>query len=171
FYPEIIDPVTGEVLPDGEYGELVFTTLTKEAFPAIRYRTRDLTRLLPGTARSMRRMEKITGRTDDMMIIRGVNVFPSQIEELLLADGRLSAHYLLELHRKGHLDTLEVVVEPRPEFEAGADDKAKATCARELVHHIKGMIGISASVRLVAVGSIERSVGKAVRCIDMRPKE
>ena len=171
FYPEIIDPVTGEVLPDGEYGELVFTTLTKEAFPAIRYRTRDLTRLLPGTARSMRRMEKITGRTDDMMIIRGVNVFPSQIEELLLADGRLSAHYLLELHRKGHLDTLEVVVEPRPEFEAAADDKAKATCTRELVHHIKGMIGISASVRLVAVGSIERSVGKAVRCIDMRPKE
>jgi len=171
FYPEIVDPVTGEVLPDGEYGELVFTTLTKEAFPAIRYRTRDLTRLLPGTARSMRRMEKITGRTDDMMIIRGVNVFPSQIEELLLADGRLSAHYLLELHRKGHLDTLEVVVEPRPEFAAGADDKAKAVCASELTHHIKGMIGISAAVRLVAVGSIERSVGKAVRCIDMRPKE
>ena len=171
FYPEIIDPVTGEVLPDGEYGELVFTTLTKEAFPAIRYRTRDLTRLLPGTARSMRRMEKITGRTDDMMIIRGVNVFPSQIEELLLADGRLSAHYLLELHRKGHLDTLEVVVEPRPEFAAAADDKAKAVCARELTHHIKGMIGISATVRLVNVGSIERSVGKAVRCIDMRPKE
>ena len=171
FYPEIIDPVTGEVLPDGEYGELVFTTLTKEAFPAIRYRTRDLTRLLPGTARSMRRMEKITGRTDDMMIIRGVNVFPSQIEELLLADGRLSAHYLLELHRKGHLDTLEVVVEPRPEFAASADDKAKAVCSRELTHHIKGMIGISATVRLVNVGSIERSVGKAVRCIDMRPKE
>ena len=171
FYPEIVDPVTGEVLPDGEYGELVFTTLTKEAFPAIRYRTRDLTRLLPGTARSMRRMEKITGRTDDMMIIRGVNVFPSQIEELLLADGRLSSHYLLELHRKGHLDTLEVVVEPRPEFAASADDKAKAACAHELTHHIKGMIGISAAVRLVAVGSIERSVGKAVRCIDMRPKE
>ena len=171
FYPEIIDPVTGEALPDGEYGELVFTTLTKEAFPAIRYRTRDLTRLLPGTARSMRRMEKVTGRTDDMMIIRGVNVFPSQIEELLLADGRLSAHYLLELHRKGHLDSLEVVVEPRPEFAAESDDKAKAACARDLVHHIKGMIGISATVRLVAVGSIERSLGKAVRCIDMRPKE
>ncbi|MEI8393504.1 MAG: phenylacetate--CoA ligase PaaK [Rhodospirillaceae bacterium] len=171
FYPEIVDPVTGEPLPDGEYGELVFTSLTKEAFPVVRYRTRDLTRLLPGTARSFRRMEKITGRSDDMLIIRGVNVFPSQIEELLLQDKRLSAHYLLELHRKGHLDNLEVVVEPRPDFAAGADERARAACARDLAHHIKGMIGISASVRMVEVNTIERSVGKAVRCIDMRPKE
>ena len=171
FYPEIVDPVTGAVLPDGEYGELVFTSLTKEAFPVIRYRTRDLTRLLPGTARTMRRMEKITGRSDDMLIIRGVNVFPSLIEELLLADRRLSAHYVLELHRKGHLDNLEVVVELRPEFAATADDGAKAACARDLGHHIKGMIGISAVVRLVDVGSVQRSVGKATRVIDLRPKE
>jgi phenylacetate-CoA ligase len=170
FYPEIIDPVTGAVLPDGEYGELVFTSLTKEAMPVIRYRTRDLTRLLPGTARSMRRMEKITGRSDDMLIIRGVNVFPSQIEDLLLADRRLSAHYLLELHRKGHLDSLEVVVEARREF-AHQDAQARAACARDLGHHIKSMIGISATVRVVDVGAIDRSVGKAVRCIDLRPKE
>ena len=170
FYPEIIDPVTGEALPDGEYGELVFTSLTKEALPVIRYRTRDLTRLLPGTARSMRRIEKITGRSDDMLIIRGVNVFPSQIEELLLANPRLSPHYLLERHRKGHLDSLEVVVEVRPDF-ASADASARAACARDLTHHIKSMIGISASVRLVDVGMIDRSMGKAVRCIDLRPKE
>jgi phenylacetate-CoA ligase len=170
FYPEIVDPVTGAVLPDGEYGELVFTSLTKEALPVIRYRTRDLTRLLPGTARSMRRMEKITGRSDDMLIIRGVNVFPSQIEELLLADRRLSAHYLLELHRKGHLDSLEVVVEARPEF-AGADAQARSACSRDITHHIKSMIGISATVRVVDVGAIDRSVGKAIRCIDLRPKD
>ncbi|CAK0774868.1 phenylacetate-CoA ligase [uncultured Gammaproteobacteria bacterium] len=169
FYPEIIDPATGEVLPDGELGELVFTSLTKEAFPVIRYRTRDLTRLLPGTARTMRRMERITGRSDDMMIIRGVNVFPSQIEELLLADKRLSAHYVLELHRRSHLDDLEVVVELRPEL-ANVDAKTRATCARDLAHHIKGMIGINAAVRVVDVDTIERSGGKAKRVIDLRPK-
>jgi phenylacetate-CoA ligase len=168
FYPEIIDPATGQVLPDGELGELVFTSLTKEAFPVVRYRTRDLTRLLPGTARSMRRMEKITGRSDDMLIIRGVNVFPSQIEELLLADKRLSAHYVLELHRKGHLDDLEVVVEARPE--AAGDAAARAASARDLSHHIKSLIGISAKIRVVDVGAIERSVGKAKRVIDLRPK-
>ena len=170
FYPEIIDPATGEVLPDGELGELVFTSLTKEAFPVVRYRTRDLTRLLPGTARSMRRMAKITGRSDDMMIIRGVNVFPSQIEELLLADKRFSAHYVLELHRRGHLDDLEVVVEMRPDL-ATADQRARAACARDLAHHIKGMIGISAQVRVVDVDTIERSGGKAKRVIDLRPKD
>jgi phenylacetate-CoA ligase len=169
FYPEIIDPATGEVQADGEQGELVFTSLTKEAFPVIRYRTRDLSRLLPGTARSHRRMEKITGRTDDMLIIRGVNVFPSQIEELLLADRRLSAHYVLELHRRGHLDDLEVVVELRAD--PGSDVEAtRAACARDLRHHIKGMIGITAAVRVVNAGVIERSGGKARRVVDLRPK-
>ncbi|CAK0768818.1 phenylacetate-CoA ligase [Azospirillaceae bacterium] len=169
FYPEIIDPITGEVLPDGEHGELVFTSLTKEAFPVVRYRTRDLTRLLPGTARSMRRMEKVTGRSDDMLIIRGVNVFPSQIEELLLTHRQLSAHYVLELHRKSHLDEIDVVVETRQEI-GPLDESSKINCARSLAHHIKSMIGISAGVRIVDVGTIERSIGKATRVIDLRPK-
>lgn len=167
FYPEIIDPVTGEVLPDGEEGELVFTSLTKEAMPVIRYRTRDLTRLLPGTARSMRRMGKIVGRSDDMMIIRGVNVFPSQIEELILKDERLAPHYLLELNREGHMDTLTVRVEARP---GAADDAVRSAAARDLRHDIKSFIGISTHVEVVVPDTIGRSEGKAKRVIDNRPK-
>jgi phenylacetate-CoA ligase len=155
FYPEIIDPQSGAVLPAGERGELVLTSLTKEALPVIRYRTRDLTRLLPGTARPMRRMEKITGRSDDMLIVRGVNVFPSQIEELILKQAGLAPHYVLELSKDGPLDLLTVVVE----------GDAKATAALE--HSIKAYIGISAQVR---IGAVERSIGKAKRVIDKRSK-
>ena len=165
FLPEVIDPASGEALPDGELGELVFTSLTKEAFPVIRYRTRDLTRLLPGTARSMRRMEKITGRSDDMLIIRGVNLFPSQIEELLKEDARLTLHYVLEVRRDGPLDQLTVVVEARPE---AADAPSREAAATELRHHIKSRIGVSATVRVTKPGSIERSIGKARRIIDLR---
>ncbi|NMM44319.1 phenylacetate--CoA ligase [Rhodospirillaceae bacterium KN72] len=164
FYPEIVDPETGAVLPDGEFGELVFTSLTKEALPIIRYRTRDLTRLLPGTARSMRRMEKVTGRSDDMLIIRGVNLFPTQIEELILKDPRLAPHYQLELGRKGPLDTLTVRVEGTP----GADADTRTAAAADLTHHIKSFIGISAKVDVVAEGAVERSVGKAKRVVDRR---
>ena len=167
FLPEIVDPVTGEPLPDGEKGELVLTSLTKEAMPVIRYRTRDLTRLLPGTARSMRRIEKITGRSDDMMIVRGVNVFPSQIEELILADPRLAAHFLIELRRDGRLDTMTVRVEARP---TAADEASRAAAAHDLAHHIKAMIGISVAIDAVAPGTIERSMGKAIRVHDLRPK-
>ncbi len=169
FYPEIIDPATGRVLPDGELGELVFTSLTKEALPIIRYRTRDLTRLLPPTARSMRRMGRITGRSDDMLIIRGVNVFPSQIEEMVLKQPCLSPHYLLEVSRDGHLDELAVLVEMKPDF-AAADAGKKQQCAHDLEHHIKSYIGVSTRVRVVDHGGIERSVGKAKRVIDRRPK-
>jgi phenylacetate-CoA ligase len=169
FFPEIIDPVTGEVLPDGEQGELVFTSLTKEALPVIRYRTRDLTRLLPPTARSMRRIGKITGRSDDMLIIRGVNVFPSQIEEQILKTSKLSPHYLIEVARDGHLDTVAVNVEMKPEF-ATATAAEKEYAAHELAHHIKSHIGISTQIRIVEVGGIERSVGKAKRVTDRRPK-
>jgi phenylacetate-CoA ligase len=165
FYPEIIDPDTGEVLPDGERGELVFTSLTKEAMPIIRYRTRDLTRLLPGTARSMRRMEKVTGRTDDMMIVRGVNVFPTQIEEKLLECQALSAHYQIVLTRKGRMDEMEIKVEHRPGAEDAANEEAKL-----LVQRIKDTIGISAWVRLLPPDGIERSQGKAKRIVDLRPK-
>ncbi|MCA1909101.1 MAG: phenylacetate--CoA ligase [Magnetospirillum sp.] len=168
FYPEIIDPDTGRVLPDGEMGELVFTSLTKEALPIIRYRTRDLTRLLPGTARSFRRMGKITGRSDDMLIIRGVNVFPTQIEELILKDWRLAPHYQLEISREGHLDSLAVNVEMRPD--QPFDDTASNAAARDLAHHIKALIGVSTRVTVVAPGGIERSMGKAKRVIDKRPK-
>jgi phenylacetate-CoA ligase len=170
FYPEIVDPETGKVLPDGEFGELVFTSLTKEALPVIRYRTRDLTRLLPGSARSMRRMDKITGRSDDMLIIRGVNVFPSQIEELVLKDGRLAPHYQLEVYREGHLDAVDVHVEPRPDL-AGSGKDALDAMARDLQRHIKSLIGISSKVKLREVGAIERSIGKAKRVVDKRPKE
>jgi phenylacetate-CoA ligase len=166
FYPEIVDPETGAVLPDGERGELVFTSLTKEALPIIRYRTRDLTRLLPPTARAMRRMEKITGRSDDMMIIRGVNVFPTQIEELILKDLVLAPHYQLEITRPGSLDELTVMVERVPA--AGSAD-GNAAGAR-LAHHIKNLIGVTAEVRVSAPGSIERSLGKAKRIVDKRPK-
>jgi phenylacetate-CoA ligase len=155
FFPEIIDPATGKVVPEGEKGELVLTSLTKEALPVIRYRTRDLTRLLPPTARAMRRMEKITGRSDDMLIIRGVNVFPSQIEELILKTPGLAPHYVLEVTKAGPLDHLAIVVEGEP------------SATETLAQHIKAYIGISAEVR---IGSIERSVGKAKRVIDKRSK-
>ena len=165
FYPEIIDPETGAALPDGEKGELVFTSLTKEAMPVIRYRTRDLTRLLPGTARSMRRMEKVAGRSDDMMIVRGVNIFPTQIEERLFEVDALSAHYQIVLTREGRLDEMEVKVEARPN--AGADLSA---VGRDLAHRIKQTTGISARVSVLAPESIERSQGKARRVVDLRPK-
>jgi phenylacetate-CoA ligase len=166
FYPEVIDPQTGKVLPEGEHGELVFTSLTKEAMPVIRYRTRDLTRLLPGTARSMRRMEKITGRTDDMMIVRGVNVFPTQIEELILKDERLAPHFVIELRREDRLDQMTVKVESR----AGTDDATRAACDRDLAHLIKALIGVTARVETTSPGAIERSIGKAKRIVDLRPK-
>jgi phenylacetate-CoA ligase len=163
FYPEIVDPQSGEVLPDGEKGELVFTSLTKEGLPVIRYRTRDLTRLLPGTARVMRRMERITGRSDDMLIIRGVNVFPSQIEEQILKQPELSPHYVLELSKQGPLDHLTVLVELAP----GKTDNGSAA---KLQHNIKSLIGITADVKIVPISTIERSIGKAKRVIDKRPK-
>ncbi len=166
FYPEIIDPDTGEVRDDGEEGELVLTSLTKEALPVIRYRTRDLTRLLPPTACSMRRMSRITGRTDDMLIIRGVNVFPSQIEELILRTPGLSAHYRLEVARAGHLDILTVHVESLAETAPGADRHTRA--ASDLTHKVKSYVGISVSVEVHPPGAIERSVGKAKRLIDRR---
>lgn len=169
FYPEIIDPNTGEVLPDGSQGELVFTSLTKEALPMIRYRTRDLTRLLPPTSRSMRRMGKITGRSDDMLIIRGVNVFPSQVEELILKQPKLSPHYLIDVWRDGHLDSVAVNVELKPEYRF-ATAAEKDFVAQDLQHHIKSYIGISTQVRFVEIGGIERSVGKARRVIDKRPR-
>jgi len=167
FYPEIIDPQTGEVLPDGEEGELVFTSLTKEALPIIRYRTRDLTCLLPGTARTMRRMRKITGRSDDMMIIRGVNVFPSQIEELILRRPGLAPHYVCELDKDGPLDALTVRVETIEGAEGGPNASREAA---ELEQSIKSLIGVSCRVRIEAAGSIERSIGKAKRVIDRRPR-
>jgi phenylacetate-CoA ligase len=166
FYPEIIDPQTGAALPDGELGELVFTTLTKEALPMIRYRTRDLSRLLPGTARPMRRMARITGRTDDMLIIRGVNVFPSQIEEQLLKCVSLAPHYQLELSREGHLDHLKVLVELKP----GVDPGTREAAGRELAHHVKSYIGVSAEIAVLDRGDVPRSQGKAVRIVDRRPK-
>jgi phenylacetate-CoA ligase len=162
FYPEIIDPETGRVLPDGEQGELVFTTLTKEGLPMIRYRTRDLTRLLPGTARTMRRMEKITGRSDDMMILRGVNVFPTQIEEQALRVPGLSPHFEIELTREGRLDEMNVRVEAAP----GGCDRAAA--GRELQHHIKNVVGVSARVTVCDPGALPRSEGKAKRVVDKR---
>jgi phenylacetate-CoA ligase len=166
FYPEIVDPESGHTLADGEKGELVFTSLTKEALPMIRYRTRDLTRLLPPTARSMRRIEKITGRSDDMLIIRGVNVFPTQIEELILKQDALVPHYQLEISRPQVLDEMVVVVERSPASGSMEGDAAGA----KLAHLVKAMIGVTAEVRVVAPGSIERSLGKAKRVIDKRPK-
>ncbi len=157
FFPEIIDPDTGEVLPDGEFGELVFTSLTKEALPIIRYRTRDLTRLLPGTARTMRRMEKITGRSDDMMIVRGVNVFPTQIEELLLKRPVLAPHYQIMLTKDGPLDVLTLTW-----------SRARNRRRAALAYDIKAMIGVSAEIVVLAVNGIERSVGKVRRVVDKR---
>jgi phenylacetate-CoA ligase len=162
FFPEIIDPDTGTVLPEGAFGELVFTSLTKEALPIIRYRTRDLTRLLPGTARSMRRMQKITGRSDDMMIIRGVNVFPSQIEELILKQPRLAPHYQCTLTKEGPLDALSIQVEAAAGVEAREED------AQALSAAIKTLIGVSAKVTMAPAGAIERSMGKAKRVVDKR---
>ncbi len=163
FYPEIIDPVTGDVLPDGSEGELVFTTLTKEAFPVLRYRTRDLTRLLPGTARpGLRRMEKITGRTDDMMIVRGVNVFPTQIEEQILLVEGLTPHYLCVLTRPNRLDELTVQVEAAPDL---ADRTAAATT---LSRRIKDRVGVTAAVEVLPPHALERSLGKAKRIKDNR---
>lgn len=165
FYPEIINPETGEVCEDGELGELVFTTLTKEGLPMIRYRTRDLTRLLPGTARSMRRMEKITGRSDDMIILRGVNVFPSQVEEQVLATGGLAPYYQIELYKSGRMDAMRVFVEATPN---AADNLSKTAAARMLTKHIKDMIGVSVEVIVGEPGDVERSQGKAKRVVDNR---
>ncbi|MGI8613950.1 MAG: phenylacetate--CoA ligase PaaK [Nocardioidaceae bacterium] len=165
FYPEVIDPVTGAVLPDGERGELVFTTLTKQAMPVVRYRTRDLTRLLPGTARTMRRMEKVTGRTDDMMIVRGVNVFPTQIEEIILRTPALSPHFQCVLTRDGRLDELAVRVERRPDASHALADDAGVTLQRL----IKELVGVTVTVDVVAPEGIERSVGKMRRIVDHRP--
>ncbi|MFN3498910.1 MAG: phenylacetate--CoA ligase, partial [Pannonibacter indicus] len=168
FYPEIIDPVTGEVLPDGQMGELVFTTLTKEGLPMVRYRTRDLTRLLPGTARSMRRIEKITGRSDDMIILRGVNVFPTQIEEQILKCKGLAPHFQIELSRDGRMDTMTVHVECTPDM---AGDDARKASAGELAHHIKAVVGVSTRINITPPGGVARSEGKAKRVVDNRPKE
>ncbi|MEO0329203.1 MAG: phenylacetate--CoA ligase PaaK [Pseudomonadota bacterium] len=165
FYPEIIDPETGELVADGEQGELVFTSLTKEAFPIIRYRTRDLTRLLPGTARSMRRMEKVTGRSDDMIILRGVNVFPTQIEEQIFKVDGLSPHYQIELSKTGPMDAMTIQVEAAPE---SATDANRASSAAKLGELIKGVIGISATIDVCVPETIARSMGKAVRLIDKR---
>ena len=169
FYPEIIHPETGEPVADGEMGELVFTSLTKEALPIIRYRTRDLTRLLPGTARpSMRRMEKVTGRSDDMMIIRGVNVFPSQIEELILKRAELAPHYQCVLTREGPMDDLKVLIETKPGVSPESLEARAA--AKQLQHEIKVYIGSSVAIELKPEGGVERSQGKAKRVVDLRGK-
>lgn len=167
FYPEIIDPETGEVLPDGEMGELVFTSLTKEAFPIIRYRTRDLTRLMPGSARSMRRMEKVTGRSDDMIILRGVNVFPTQIEEQILKCKGLAPHYQIELTRDGRMDVMTVLVEASA---GSTSDSAKQASAKELAHHIKSVVGVSTKINVLDPDGVVRSQGKAQRVVDRREK-
>ncbi|MEI7032192.1 phenylacetate--CoA ligase PaaK [Streptomyces pratensis] len=164
FYPEVVDPLTGEVLPDGEEGELVFTSLTKEAMPVIRYRTRDLTRLLPGTARPFRRMEKVTGRTDDMVILRGVNLFPTQIEEIVLRTPAVAPHFQLRLTRQGRLDALTV----RAEARAGATAGEREAAARAIAAAVKDGVGVSAGVEIVDPESLERSVGKIRRIVDLR---
>ena len=166
FYPEVIDPETGEVLPDGEEGELVFTSLTKEAMPIVRYRTRDLTRLLPGSARTMRRMAKITGRSDDMMIVRGVNVFPSQIEEQILGCASLAPHYQIELTRPGRLDQVRILVERR----RGADEQDGVADAKRLADRVKRLIGVTVTVEVRPDESLDRSQGKAKRVVDLRSR-
>jgi len=166
FYPEIVDPETGAPVADGGPGELVFTSLTKEAMPVVRYRTRDLTRLMAGTRTVMRRMAKITGRSDDMLIVRGVNLFPSQVEEQILRDPALSGHYVIELSRTGALDDLLVRVEARETLTADASSRSRDALARRL----KGMCGLSAEIEIAAPGGVERSMGKARRVIDKRPK-
>jgi phenylacetate-CoA ligase len=168
FYPEVIDPETGAVLPEGERGELVFTSLTKEGMPVVRYRTRDLTRLLPGTARTMRRMEKVTGRSDDMVIVRGVNMFPTQIEEQLLKSEVLTGHYQILLTREGRMDEVAVHVEARPEY---FDPTLLEAEAKVVVARIKDTIGLTTRVMVEPPGTVERSVGKARRVVDQRPRE
>ena len=169
FFPEIVDPASGESLPDGEYGELVFTSLTKQALPIIRYRTRDLTRLLPGTARTMRRMDKITGRSDDMMIIRGVNVFPTQIEEEILKLDECSPHYQIELYTEKQMDKLRVLVELKPNHSLLSDEE-RASVAGNLAHNIKSYIGVTSTIILHNEGGVARSEGKAVRIVDKRSR-
>ncbi|MFJ5934333.1 phenylacetate--CoA ligase PaaK [Streptomyces sp. NPDC093071] len=164
FYPEVVDPFTGEVLPDGEEGELVFTSLTKEAMPVVRYRTRDLTRLLPGTARVFRRMEKVTGRSDDMIILRGVNLFPTQIEEIVLRTPAVAPHFQLRLTREDRLDALTVRVEARPDATSGE----RAEAARTIAAAVKDGIGVSVGVEVVDPETLERSVGKIRRIVDLR---
>ncbi|MFC9794560.1 phenylacetate--CoA ligase PaaK [Streptomyces sp. NPDC127584] len=164
FYPEVVDPFTGEVLPDGEEGELVFTSLTKEAMPIVRYRTRDLTRLLPGTARVFRRMEKVTGRSDDMIILRGVNLFPTQIEEIVLRTPAVAPHFQLRLTREGRLDALTV----RAEARAAATPEQRAEAARSIAAAVKDGIGVSVTVEVVDPETLERSVGKIKRIVDLR---
>ncbi|AOR36193.1 phenylacetate--CoA ligase [Streptomyces fodineus] len=166
FYPEVVDPITGEVLPEGEQGELVFTSLTKEAMPVVRYRTRDLTRLLPGTARVFRRMEKITGRSDDMVILRGVNLFPTQIEEIVLRTPGVAPHFQLRLTREGRLDRLTVRAEARPD----AGPETREAAARSIVAAVKDGIGVSVDVEIVEPESLERSVGKIRRIVDLRTR-
>ena len=170
FYPEIIDPLTDAALPDGAIGELVFTSLTKVGMPIIRYRTRDLTRLLPGTARTMRRMARVTGRSDDMLIIRGVNVFPSQIEEIVVKQAMLSPHYVLEVRRDGHMDELDVLVERRADIPGPLAAETRGSVEGEVERLIKGLIGVSTKVQVVEPGTLQRSQGKAVRVIDKRSK-
>ncbi len=170
FFPEIVDPDSGRVVPDGKSGELVLTSLTKEAMPVIRYRTRDLTRLLPPAARPMRRIARITGRSDDMLIIRGVNVFPSQIEAVLGREPQLAPHYLLEVRRPHTLDELEVLVEMRPELSGKLNAEQIVALAQKAEHLIKGYVGITATVRVLEPGTVERSQGKAKRVVDRRPK-
>ncbi|MFD0369766.1 phenylacetate--CoA ligase PaaK [Streptomyces sp. NPDC059071] len=166
FLPEIVDPLTGEVLPDGEEGELVFTSLTKEAMPVVRYRTRDLTRLLPGTARVFRRMEKVTGRSDDMVILRGVNLFPTQIEEIVLRTPAVAPHFQLRLTREGRLDALTVRAEARPD----ATPEQRAEAARAIATAVKDGIGVSVAVEVVDPETLERSVGKIKRIVDLRDR-
>ncbi|WP_435229837.1 phenylacetate--CoA ligase PaaK [Pseudopelagicola sp. nBUS_20] len=168
FYPEIINPDTGKVVSSGELGELVFTTLTKEGLPMVRYRTGDLTRLLPGTARSMRRMEKVTGRTDDMIILRGVNVFPTQVEEQVIATGGLAPHFQIELYKAGRMDAMRVFVESLP---SATDGASKAAASRMLLKRIKDLIGVSAEIIVGDPGDVIRSQGKAVRVVDNRNKD
>ncbi|MFF8908331.1 phenylacetate--CoA ligase PaaK [Streptomyces olivaceoviridis] len=167
FYPEVVDPITGEVLPEGERGELVFTSLTKEAMPIVRYRTRDLTRLLPGTARVFRRMEKITGRSNDMVILRGVNLFPTQIEEIVLRTPGVAPHFQLRLTREGRMDALTVRAEARPD----APPEVREAAARSIVAAVKDGIGVSVGVEIVEPESLERSVGKIRRIVDLRPRD
>ncbi|CAK7283140.1 phenylacetate--CoA ligase PaaK [Streptomyces misionensis] len=167
FYPEVVDPITGEVLPEGERGELVFTSLTKEAMPIVRYRTRDLTRLLPGTARVFRRMEKISGRSDDLVILRGVNLFPTQIEEIVLRTPGVAPHFQLRLTREGRMDALTVRAEARP----GATPEAREAAVRSIATEVKNGIGVSVDVEIVEPESLERSVGKIRRIVDLRPRD
>ncbi|MDB5398174.1 MAG: paaK, partial [Rhodopila sp.] len=171
FYPEVVDPITDDVMAQGDSGELVFTSLTKEALPIIRYRTRDLTRLLPATNRAMRRIDRISGRSDDMLIIRGVNVFPSNIEAVLAKEEKLAPHYVLELRRPGSLDELDVVVELQTALAGTLAVSELAELERRAEHLIKVFVGVTTKVRVVEPGTLERSQGKAKRVLDLRPRD